>query len=319
MAVPLTARAPIEFTPPSLLTRNAQIASENVERAENKEDALPPIKIIVRVPTMFERDAFAARLVRGGVVHYSQPQIRDLCRAGVTFLYPPEEFEPKCELLDAIWSAGDAMKVCRGMRAERYVELMEQQAAEQATNPKFKPMSEEDMEAEILKIEPDIVISDSDRVKGTAIQQDITSRYEPLQKAFADLAEQDIKRDWICVETYVVNWHGLEHMPNGDGRGGITRHEAEYLRQNIGSAAFDELAAFIFAMHSIDGDEEKNLASLIESSSGLTGSTASESRANDEPGNSTDELSTPTPDGESPKTIASSSSSTKRSARKTAK
>lgn len=91
------------------------------------------------------------------------------------------------------------------------------------------------------------------------------------------------------------------------------------MRAQVGYDAFEQLGEFIFAMHAIDGDEEKNLASLIESSSAPTGSTAAESMGNTELGSSTDEPSTPTPDVGSPKTTASSSNSSKRSATKTAK
>ena len=223
MPIPLTARAPVEYTPPSIA---AKIAAENVEHTKNGEPMREPVKIMVRVPTMYERDSFAAALVRGGVVHYSKNQIRDLMLAGVTHLFEDERFDEIHADLNELWQAGDAAKECEDRRRDRYIELMEKQAQ----LPPAKRMTDEDMEKELMLIQPSVVISDSKRVKITAIQQDITSRYGPLQMAFADLAEQDIRRSWLCVEIYVINWHGLEHTPTGNGRGGITRAEAEYLR-----------------------------------------------------------------------------------------
>lgn len=308
MAVPITARHPVDFTPPALLARNLDLVKEGK----------PPILIKVRVPTMYERDAFSAALVRGGVVHYSRSQIRDLMRAGVVSLYPAERFDELRQNLEDLWQLADAINKCELDRSEKFLELMERQAE----LPPEKHMSDADMEAELQKIQPSIVMDEPTRVKITAIQQDITSRYEPLQKAFADLAEQDVRRNWLCVEIYVGDWEGLQYSPTGNGRGGCTRGEAEYLRMQIGEKAFDEIGGFVFAMHSIDGDEEKNLASLIESSSAAIGSTLAGSMMPTEtpaPGSSTGEPSIETPGTGSAPTTESSSSFTKPSKRKTAK
>ena len=75
---PPTRTVLVEYTPPSIA---AKIAAENVEHTKNGSAWSG------RVPTMYERDKFAAALVRGGVVHYSKNQIRDLMLAGVTHLF----------------------------------------------------------------------------------------------------------------------------------------------------------------------------------------------------------------------------------------
>lgn len=325
MPVPLTARAPVKFTPPALA---ASIARENADRARRNDAAvgvdpdwvvlepLPQVEIVCRVPTMYERDSFASMLVRGGVVHYSRNQIRDLMLAGVTHLFAEDKFDDIRAELEELWQAGDATQDCQAKRTDRFIELMEKQAE----LPANRKMSDDDMNAELNAIQPSVVISDAKRVKVTAIQQDITSRYPPLQMAFADLAEQDVRRHWLCVEVYVANWIGLEHTPTGNGRGGVTRDEAEWLRGKIGGEAFDELGGFIFAMHSIDGDEEKNLASLIESSSAQTGSQApaeSTSVLAKDHGSSTGVPFIETPGTASPKTTGPSSGSTKPARKKT--
>lgn len=165
------------------------------------------------------------------------------------------------------------------------------------------------------------MIDEPTRVRITAIQQDVVSRYAPLQKAFADLAEQEQKRAWLCIEMYVPTWKGLEHTPDGNGFGGITRLEAEWLRNELMSDAFEELGDYIFALHSIDGDEEKNLASLTESYSDPTGSLAAQSKEStvSESGTSTDGNITATPDTGSPKTPEPSSECTKPAGKKTAR
>ena len=304
MTIPLTAKMPVPFYPPALLKRNQELHQEGKEQ----------IHLMIRVPTPYERDAFSASLVRGGVVHYSRTQIRDLMLAGVAFLYPPEDFERIHGELEGLWQAKDAIDKVQIERTARMLELLEQQQA----LPPEKHLTQEAMEKELLALQPEVMIDEPTRVRVTAIQQDIASRYEPLQKAFADLAEQDIRRNWLCVEIYVINWKGLEHAPDGNGHGGITRPEAEYLRKHIGAEAFDQIGDFVMGLQSIDGDEEKNLASLIESSSAPIGSTLAESMASTEPGSSTDEPSIAIPDTGLPEMIASSSSSTKASKTTTA-
>lgn len=312
MGIPLTAREPVPFTPPALANRNRE---ENIARQARGEAPLQPVKIICRVPTMYERDSFAAALVRGGVVNYSRRQIREMMLAGVAHLLPEDQFDEKAEQLQALWTWDDAQKKCQNDRTERYGEIMEQQA----TLPVKKRLTDAQIEAELAKIVPEVVMPEADRIRINALQQDVQARYEPMRRAFADLAEQDTRRRWICVETYVVNWQGLEHTPDGNGHGGIDRQEAEWLRGQIGGDAFDQLADFIFAMHWIDGDEEKNLASLIESSSALTGSNQPESKSDQDTsaGSSTAEPTTKTRATASPKTSASSSARGKRSATKT--
>jgi hypothetical protein len=150
-----------------------------------------------------------------------------------------------------------------------------------------------------------------------------------LQKVFADLAEQDARRAWLQAEVYVAGWRVenrtdeadtvLAYQPDGNGRGGLKKHEAEYLRRAIGQDAWMELSEFITALHSLDADEEKNLASLLASMSAQIGSTPSESKASSESGASTDVPISATPESESATTTESSSSSTTRSGTKKAK
>lgn len=303
MPIPLTATDHVDFTPPAILPRNIELMKAGKT----------PIKLRLRVPTMYERDSFSAAMVRGGVIHYSRQQIRDLMLAGVVFLYGEEKFEAIRTDLEGLWQMADAVKEAELKRTEFYLETMERQAE----LPPEKHLTEQEFEAALQAIQPDVQLDEATRVRVTAIQQDVTARYEPLQKAFADLAEQDIRRNWLCAEIYVAGWEGLAHQPDGNGKGGITRREAEWLRGQIGKDAFDQLGAFVLAMHSLDEDEEKNLASLIESSSAPIGSTLAESMASSEPGNSTVEPSTEIPDTGSPETIASSSSSTNPSKTKT--
>jgi len=306
MPIPLTALHPVAFTPPALVQRNIALIKEGK----------PPIDLMIRVPTMYERDSFTAGLVRGGVINYSRQQVRELMLAGVVHLYPAEDFDRIRAELESLWQASDANQDLEMRRLEKYIELMEQQA----DLPDAKKMTDEQMDKVLSDMKPDVILDEPTRVRVTAIQQDVTSRYEPLHKAFADLAEQDTRRNWLSVELHVVNWHGLEHTPEGNGRGGLQRHEAEYLRQQIGEEAFNQVGGFILALQTIDGDEEKNLASLIESSSAPIGSKLAESmtKKTDEPGSLTDAPSTETPDTGSPETTGTSSNSTRRSKRKTA-
>jgi hypothetical protein len=293
MSVPLTAsRGPVDFTPLALIDRE------------------PPIVIKVRVPTPYERDAYASALVRGGVVHYSKQQIRDLMLAGVVAMYPEEKFDDIRSDLTELWACGDEEQRVRRLQQERLAELLD---VPEGTDP---PDNKE-LEVELEKIVPEVTMDAQKRVRVVAVQQHVTSTYEPLQKAFADLAEQEAKRAWLQAETYVTGWSGLEHEPDGNGRGGLKKHEVEYLRSQLGSDAWLDLSDFITALHGIDGDEEKNLDSLLESMSNQNGSTAKVSKPSGESGDSTDAPISPIPESESAPTTGPSSSSTSSSAKKT--
>jgi hypothetical protein len=308
MPVPLTARAPVEFRPP----------------------AKPDVTLSICIPTPFQRDSFAATLVRGGVIHYSQAQIRDLMLAGIMHIFGPEKFDEMRANTEMAWAAGDALDQARADRRAKEIELREK-AAEAAHD---MPLSAEQQKAlddevvvEVEKIVPEFTIDEAKRVAVAVMQNEVITRFEPLRQAFANLAEQKVCRDWLTIETYVTGWQDLEFKPDGNGKGGLERHEAEYLRQQLGDTAWGEVGDFIFALHSLDEDEEKNLHSLLASMSAPTGSTAepSSTTSSDETGSSTSDSRSEasdtggTPATASPKTTGSSSTSTTGRGRRTAR
>lgn len=295
--IPITAREPVRWTPPALAIK-AQIANDEALRKGNP--VLEPAQVHIRVPTPFERDGWAAALVRGGVSYYSKKQIRDAFMAGLAFLTPDEnQFAEAEHGMQMLWAYVDAQEKMHEQHQNRFNEL-----AEANLNlPTDQQRTVEQMVAQVEEeIVSDVEMPSQQRVRLVAIQQRIQQSYEPLRNMMADLAEQESRTRWLSIETYVVGWSGLPHTPIGNGRGGITRTEAEWLRREIGEVAFNEAADLIYAMHGLDGDEEKNLASLIESYSVLTGSTATESMASSELGSSKGEPSTETPDSASPTT-----------------
>ncbi len=141
--------------------------------------------------------------------------------------------------------------------------------------------------------------------------QEIMAKYMPLKEAVASFAEQNSKLAWMNAQVYVCGWKGgMEFQPDGNGRGGLLPHEAEYLRKHIGSDAWEELNEFIVALNAIDEDEEKNLASLLANSSAPIGSKTDISRESSDDGNSTDAPSGKTRGKGSRKTTARSSDAT---------
>lgn len=295
MSIPITARAPVVFPPPSLAGRT------------------PPVKIKIRVPTMYERDGYQAEQLRGGVKQYGTVQLREFLRAGLLILHGQEMFDQMISGLEEYWVANDANSACNSERRKLNIELIHKNQE----LPETQRLSLEQMQAEMDKIMPDAVIDDRKRVIMSALQTDLFSRYEPLQQVFADLAQEETRSAWLNVETYVCGWEGLQHEPDGNGKGGLLRHEAEYLRAKVGEAAFNEISQFIFAMHGLDDDDEKNLASLLENASAPIGSTVTGTTTGSPAGNSTEENSIETPVEESPPIIEPSSKSSKAAAKKT--
>lgn len=294
MTIPITAREPIEFRPPAL------------------RETKPDVVITLRVPTIMERDAYAAALIRGGVMNYSRQQMRDLSFAGVEALFDASKHEEYIALLEELYLVSDEETRVEEMKQQRLLELHE------AAKAKGETVKPKDVLKELDEIKPTVVMDRNRRIQAVGINQQIMSRYKPLQEALGAITEQDAKRAWLNNTLYVMGWKGLEHEPDGNGKGGITDHEAEYLRKQVGHDAWQEISNFITAMQTIDGDEEKNLALLLESESGPTGSTPSEQQsASSENGNSTDARSSRTRGRGSRKTTGSSSRSTKSSRTKT--
>src|SRR5882672_1367674 len=246
MSIPLTARLPLEFRPLSL-----------------KDDPrLRAIAILVRVPTYFEKDGFSVALMRAGVVSYSPSQIRESLLAGISPVFGEDRFEELHAEFEELWQAADAMGRAQRRRLREEIEMRERELAK----PEDKRLTEDALQKELGELKPDVVISEQRRVTIVAKQNEVSLRYQPLANILADMSEQKSLRDWHCIEKLVVGWTGLEHEPEPRD-GSLKRHESEYLRGEIGEIAFEEIADFIFALHGIDKDLEKNLALLLSSMS----------------------------------------------------
>lgn len=303
MAIPLTADAPVEFTPNAL--PKALIGKDPDDKTKHK------LRIFVRVPTMLERDSYHAALTRAGVVNYTRQQLRDLSLAGVLEKFPEEDQDEITALLEELWMVSDEETRVGTEQLERLQEMIE--AAREKSGLEARP-DQKEVEEELAKIKPTVTMEKRRATRAAAINAELISNYEPLREALASLVEQDAKRHWMNVKAYVRGWTGLPETPEGNGMGGVTQREAEYLRGKIGSEAWGELSDFITALQGIDQDEEKNLASLLESASAPIGSTTSApSSASSGDGNSTDARSTKTPKRASRKTTGSSSRSGKSS------
>jgi hypothetical protein len=306
MAIPFTAREPLEFTPPSL--------PERLQGQVEGDPTKHKVRILIRVPTMVERDSYASALIRAGVISYTRQQIRDLAMAGVQTLCDPSKHEEQEALLREFWAVTDEEKDVQIRQGAKLQELYEK-----ATAAGTEPPAPADITKELAEITPSVTMDAQRRIRALAFNQELMATYPPLREALSALTDQDAKRSWLNAQVYITGFVGLEHQPDGNGRGGLLQHEAEYLRGEVGQEAFEEISDFITALQGIDEEEEKNLGSLLVSMSAPIGSNPSDSSANSDPGSSTAGPSTKTPASASPKTTASSSRSTKSSRTKRAR
>jgi hypothetical protein len=306
MAIPLTAREPVEFTPPSL--------PEELKGPDPADDTKHRVRIIIRVPTPMQRDSYAAALVRAGVQHYTKQQVRDLMLAGVQDLFPEDEHERKQALLQELWAYNDDQEEQRDLEIDI---LREEQEKAKAAGKEIDLNAVKARAAE--EIQPGVVMERSRLIEATAIAQEIVARFKPLNEVVGGLADQDAKRSWLNARMYVIGWKGLPDEPDPPGSGGLKQNELDYLRMHVGEKAFAEISDFITALHGIDKDEEKNLASLLANMSAPIGSSPDTSTESSENGNSTAGPSTTIPEEGSAKTTESSSrSSTSSKTRKAA-
>lgn len=306
MPIPLSARDPLQFPPPSL------------------RETKPNVKILVRVPTPYERDTYESTLVRSGLVDYTRRQIRDLTIAGIDAMFPKGEFEEKSALLEEFWRFGDAMQELRVEKLQVNIERIQQNEALPLSERMDEPALIAKIQEELDAMQPDMIMGEERIKRAQAIVQQLTSDFDPLRRCAVDMYEQDVKRTWFNIELYVKDWEGIiidgePVHPTGNGRGGITREEAEFLRRQIGVDAFNEVGGFITSMHTLTDDDEKNLQSLLASASAPIGSTQPESKASNDAGSSEDTPSGSTPGAESPPTTKRSSRRSATSRTKTAR
>jgi hypothetical protein len=244
---------------------------------EGEEDT-KIVHVEVRVPTYYERDRYGSALMRAGFNNYSDAQLRALIRSGLAVLYDAVKFHEYSGLLEELWSHKDAVKRCNAERLKLFEELSKIEP----------PLSDEDIAARINEIHPDEVMEEKSRLRIQAIEHDIGSRYEPLAGLFADVHDQDAIRAWCNIETYVVGWQGLDQaMVLSADTKSINRNDAEYLRSQLGAENWYALSDFITSMCTIDGDEEKNLLSLLASMKTHLGLTESSEIASGENGSLT--------------------------------
>ncbi|MES2903268.1 MAG: hypothetical protein V4696_03700 [Pseudomonadota bacterium] len=291
MAIPLTAREPLVFKP------------------EGKEK----IEILVRVPTMIERDRYSSAMVRAGITFHTKNQIRDMTLAGIQAIYPAEEQEWREALMQELWQYGDAQQE---MVAEQGRILLELHDKAKAAGKVPKP---NEVQKALDAVTPSVMMNKLDVQRANAMVHELSTQFGILREAMASLAEHDSRRAYMNVQAYVIGWTGTEHQPDVPAELGLKQHEMDYLRLEIGEDAWEELSDFITSQMVINEDEEKNSDSLPENSGDQIGSKTSEpSSASSDIGTSTDSDSIPIPAKGSRRTTASSSGSTKSSGTKKA-
>lgn len=249
--IPITADKVLSFRP---------MALEDHETLSN-------VIIKVRVPTPFERDAYVSNLLMAGVVQHTKEQFNNITKAGIVALYKGDEKDHYLSLLELAIEFEKAKEDCLILRSNKYQEMTD--LPDGADLP-----SVEEIEAELEKIQPEDVISESDRDEILAVQAHLQKSYQPLVKAISDFNNRDSKTVKFNVQHYVSDWEGLEFNPAQpcDIDNPLKEHEVIYLRTQIGKLAFEQIGGFILAMQSIDQDEEKNLSLLLESMSAQIGS-----------------------------------------------
>jgi len=287
MAVPFTAEKQCIFRPPSL---------QNHAR-------LNKVKIKMRVPTPYERDMYASLMLKEGVIHHTKRDVRQLMLAGIMKAFDEETAERYRNLSETLYQVEAAEQTQQQLRRARYIDMTDVPEDQQPT--------EDELNAELEKIKPEVVMPIKDRMEIIEVHQKIQSEYAPIVKVMSDLAEQEAKIEWLNIKHYVSNWEGLRDNRDTDATAEdpLEKHEAEYLRKELGADAWSEISTFIVAMMGIDQDEEKNLSLLLESMSAQTGSTTSKPLPGSKNGKSTAGRSGKTRKSLSPKTRAKPSAS----------
>lgn len=311
--IPLTARQPRSYTPPSLRARYAAEldvydARERARRAnEGKPDALrktlpdgpdtPPVMpiIFLAVPTLLERDTIGSLMFELGVIQVTRESIRNVMLEEAFEVYGEEKGEEVATFLETFWQQQEVFEDRNALWGEQERQrLLDEWGGGDKRDPAPLPEHDSPLRSRLrAKREVDQLVALSGKVRRLLGQQ-------------TDYARQNAT---MLARTHCRGWEGLATQREAIGadlHGGypaaevLTEECTGALREEIGTQAWQELCNEIDDSYNLSAAEVGNSGSPLVTSPSGAGSIEEEGAAGE-------------PSGDSPGTIAvTKSSSTRR-------
>lgn len=300
--IPLTARAPRSFTPPTLARQHDQ-ATEKWAKSKAKNRGPKPVLPVffLAVPTLSERETIGNLMFELGVYPVTRETVRNATLEAL-MLADEEKGEDDAAWLESHWQASELyeekLELWREKETQRQIDVWQ--------NNKLKD--------EPLPM-PDQMTSVRDRIKARNMVDEVVRNDSNVRRLLSAQTTYGTSYELMSMRVHLRGWEGLETQREAISerfRPDIVTEECiEKLREEIGDAAWKELYVTIDSMYSLSREEVGNSDSPSESEQSQDGSKPEKAAtdAGDSSGTAseTSSSSEPTPDLESDKTTAAPS------------
>lgn len=263
--IPLTARAPRAFTPKALLDQYEE-RREAWSRTPSKKRAERPEKPVfyIAVPTLTERDTIGQLMFELGIVPVTRDDIRHATLRAAIENEDDENAEETAAWLEGFW----LQKEIDDNQLELWQEQENQRLIDQWADPETKrePFPR-----------PEPVTTLKDRMRAKDIVDAIVARSPSVRRLVGEQQAYSKKYDLLSMRVHLRGWQGLKTEREAEGGPGmpdlVTEECLEALRDEIGNAAWREIALSIDGMYSLSAGEVGNFGSPQGSGSTSDGST----------------------------------------------
>ena len=301
MTIPLTARSPRAFTPPTLARKHDE-ECEAWAKSKSKSRGPKPEKpvFMLAVPTLSEKETIGQLMFELGVYPTSRDSVRNATLEAL-LEHGGEKAEDDAAWLEGHWQKTEIYE----QQLELWQEQENQRLLDQWQNPKTAreafPM-------------PEPMTDVRDRIKAHKMVDGIIARDATVRRMLAAQTRYGRVYEIMSVRVHLRGWQGLEtqreavselHLPDI-----VTEESIDALREEIGRDAWRELWAEIDSMYALTKAEVGNSDSPGESEPTKDGSKPGKRKTGSGTSNGTRKArkssSQPTPEPESDQTTEAS-------------
>lgn len=284
--IPLTAREPRAFTPPSLEARY----EASLPKKPKKGKKLPPKpQFYIAVPTLAERETIGSIMFELGVIQVSRETTRNATLEAAIEMYGEDE----ALWLESHWQQTDLW--------EGLLDIWEEQERQRLLDNLANPKKAEKEPAP----KPEPLTTLKDRLKAKRLVDEIIAKDAPLRTLLARQTRYGREYEIMSMRVHLRGWQGLEtqrEAASGDNAPEIVTEDCIMaLREEVGQHAWRELFREIDDQYGLSAEEVGNSDSPPESGLPPTGSTPTPPKeSGDSHGTSTEQKSSsePAPEAE---------------------
>lgn len=297
--IPLTARAPRRFTPPTLQRKNDADRTAWAESKEKSRGPKPPLPVFyIAVPTLAEKDTIGQLMFELGLT----PTTRDQIRMATLKALLNDDREDDATFLEGFWHQKEIH--------ENQLDIWQ----EQETQRRLDELADPTTKREPFE-EPADPTSLRDRIRAQELVDGVVAQTYELRKLLAAQSTYTTRYATMTMRVHLRGWEGLETQREAEGGNGmpdlVTEDCLDRLRDEIGRDAWRELHRNIDAMYSLSAEEVGNSGSPSENVSSPVGSSKGDAPETDSgasigPDETMKSSSEPTPEAESGQTTEQS-------------